>query len=66
MALLNQVLLTQPYASNPVTPIHSAWLLPVDVLTLLRQVLLTQTALCIKSRHEDCLVCLAQKVNLML
>ncbi len=40
--------------------IYSAWLLPIDVLTLLSQVLLTQTALCIKSRHEDCLVCLAQ------
>ena len=65
MALLNQVLLTQPYASNS-DAIYSAWLLPVDVLTLLSQVLLTQTALCIKSRHEDCLVCLAQYFNLML
>ena len=76
MALLNQAVLTQPYASNPDvkvvlfawlrSSICSVWFLPIDVLTLLSQVLLTQTALCIKSSDEDCLVCLGQKFNLML
>lgn len=63
-----KVVLTQPHALYPdIKVVLFAWLrnstcsvclLPLDVLTLLSQVLLTQKALCIKSRHEDCLVCL--------
>ena len=66
--LLSRMLRTQTWRLSCLlgSEVQFVVLLPLDVLTLLSQVLLTQTALCIKSRHEDCLVCLAQKFNLML